>query len=74
MNAEIKIVTDEENDMEKKYAPQEKYDRNNTVRYSLKLNKKTDADIIAAFDKQTSKQAFVKKAIRELLAKEKAEE
>ena len=60
MNAEFKIVTDEENDMEKKYA--------------LKLNKKTDADIIAAFDKQTSKQAFVKKAIRELLAKEKAEE
>lgn len=74
MNAEIKIVIDEENDMEKKYAPQEKYDRNNTVRYSLKLNKKTDADIIAAFDKQASKQAFVKKAIRELLAKEKAEE
>lgn len=42
-----------------------KYDAANTRKYQLKLNKKTDADIIERFEKQTSIQGYVKRLVRE---------
>ena len=36
----------------------------NTVMLTVKLNKRTDADIIEWIDKQASKQGAIKKAIR----------
>lgn len=49
--------------------PQEKYDRANTVQVKMKLNIKTDADILAWLDKQTSKQGAIKELIRKELNK-----
>ena len=40
---------------------QEKYDRVNTVHITLKLNRKTDADIIAMLEGEGNKQGFIKK-------------
>ena len=40
------------------------YDAKMAVYVSLKLNRKTDADIIAALDAAPNKQAFVKDALR----------
>lgn len=50
-----------------KTAIQRRYDLRNTIHYSLKLNRKTDADIIAVLDKAKSKQAFIKDAIRKVI-------
>lgn len=41
-----------------------KYDAANTKQYHLKLNLKTDADIIAHLEKQESIQGYIKKLIR----------
>lgn len=41
-----------------------KYDKDNTVRLSLKLNKVTDADILARLEEVESKQGYVKELIR----------
>lgn len=41
-----------------------KYDANNTRRIMLKLNIKTDADILAKLDAVTSKQGYIKDLIR----------
>ena len=41
-----------------------KYDAKNTVKLTLKLNRKTDNDIIAKIDKQKNKSAYIKDAIR----------
>ena len=41
-----------------------KYEKENVVRISLKLNKKTDADILELLSKQKSKQGFIKDCIR----------
>ena len=48
-------------------AAQERYDRENTIRVTLKLNKKTDAVIIKFLETQTSKQGSLKKILREVL-------
>ena len=50
--------------------PQERYDRVNTVRVQLKLNKKTDADVLEYLDKQPSKQGRIKELIREDIKRE----
>ena len=42
-----------------------KYDAANTKSYLLKLNRKTDADIIAHLDQQPNKLAYLKKLIRD---------
>ena len=48
-----------------------KYDAQNTRRYSIKLNVKTDADIIAWLDKQQDGvQTAVKRAIRAMIEKQ----
>lgn len=41
----------------------EKYDRENTIRISLKLNKTTDAEILAKLDSVDSKQGYIKALI-----------
>lgn len=41
-----------------------KYDKDNTVRLSLKLNKTTDADILEKLESVESKQGYVKELIR----------
>ena len=41
------------------------YDKNNTVRYTLKLNKKTDNDIIDYLKSMHNKQGTIKGCIRD---------
>lgn len=48
-----------------KYEAQERYDKENTVRVRLKLNKKTDADIIRRLEEVGNKQGYIKQLIRE---------
>ena len=43
---------------------QAKYDKDNTVQIKLKLNKKTDADIIKRISEADSKQGYIKELIR----------
>lgn len=54
-----------------KYGPQAKYDKENTVRIAIKLNKNTDADIIEFLEKSGNKQGIIKELIRKEIAKEK---
>jgi hypothetical protein len=42
----------------------EKYDRKNTTSVRLKLNKKTDKDILEKLDKSGNKQGTIKNALR----------
>ena len=44
--------------------PQERYDKAHTVKICLKLNLKTDADILAALDASGNKQGYIKSLIR----------
>lgn len=48
-----------------KYEAQERYDKENTVNVKLKLNKKTDADIIRKLEEVGNKQGYIKQLIRE---------
>ena len=41
----------------------EKYDRENTIRISLKLNKTTDAERLKKLDSVASKQGYIKELI-----------
>lgn len=50
--------------MPNKYAAQSRYDAANTVRMNLKLNRRTDADLIAALDAAPAKQTLIKQALR----------
>lgn len=51
----------------RKETPQERYDRANTKQVILKLNLKTDADIIAALERSGNKQGYIKELIRKNL-------
>lgn len=42
----------------------EKYEAKATVQFKMKLNKKTDADILAKLDNVPNKQGYVKSLIR----------
>lgn len=42
----------------------EKYDKKNTMQVKLKLNKKTDVDIIKALENSGNKQGYIKRLIR----------
>lgn len=46
-----------------------KYDRANTKAVYLKLNKHTDADILAALEASGNKQGMIKAALREYMKK-----
>ena len=50
-------------------AAQERYDRENTIRVTIKLNKKTDAEIIELLSSAPSKQGLIKKNSKKLLQK-----
>lgn len=54
---------------ETKYNPQAKYDAANTTRVQLKLNLKTDADIIGYLESCDNKQGLIKKLIRQEIEK-----
>lgn len=41
-----------------------KYDKENTIRLNLKLNKTTDADILEKLSQVESKQGYIKELIR----------
>lgn len=47
-----------------------KYDKENTIRLSLKLNKTTDADILEKLNQVESKQGYIKELIRQDLRSE----
>ena len=47
----------------------EKYDSKNTVQIKLKLNLKTDKDIVEALKRSGNKQGYIKRLIREDLQK-----
>ena len=49
-----------------------KYDLKNTVRFGLKLNIKTDHDIITRLEKVPNKQGYIKNLIRDDIRKESA--
>ena len=51
---------------------QAKYDSVNCTGFYLKLNNKTDSDIIAKLLEQESKQGYIKQLIREDIARIKA--
>lgn len=53
--------------MEKRKTPQERYDEKNIVRVSLKLNRKTDADLLDALNASDNKQGLIKQALRSYL-------
>lgn len=50
--------------MEKKLTPQERYDAANTRRIQLKLNIKTDADILEKLEGCGNIQGYIKQLIR----------
>lgn len=45
-----------------------KYDRENTKQVMLKLNRRTDADILAALEREPNVQGYIKRLIRTDLA------
>lgn len=49
--------------------PQERYDKANTIKICLKLNIKTDADILAALEASGNKQGYIKELIRNDITK-----
>ena len=51
------------------YKYTKKYDENNTTRVQLKLNNKTDADIIAYLDSVDNKQGTIKRLLREEISR-----
>ena len=50
--------------MENKYKAQVKYDKQNTASVYLKLNKKTDSDILKKLEETGNKQGYIKALIR----------
>ena len=50
--------------MDKKYTPQDRYDAAHTTQVKLKLNDKTDADIIGWLNTRKNKQGYIKALIR----------
>lgn len=46
-----------------------KYDDANTIQFKMKLNRKTDADIIGKLDTEPNKQGYIKRLIREDIEK-----
>lgn len=53
--------------MATKYKSQAKYDANHTIFVGLKLNLKTDKEIVEWLDKQSSRQGSIKSALKEFL-------
>ena len=45
-------------------SPQARYDAKATIQFKMKLNKKTDADILAQLERVENKQGYIKALIR----------
>lgn len=45
-----------------------KYNARNTVAFTVRLNNKTDADIIAALESVSNRNALIKKLLRDAIA------
>lgn len=58
--------------IESKNRAQAKYDKAHTTGFYMKLNTRTDADVIRWLKRQTSKQGAIKKLVREEIAREAA--
>lgn len=52
-----------------KYAPQERYQKENIQRVVIKLNKKTDADILEHLETKENRQGYLKELIRKDMEK-----
>ena len=46
-----------------------RYNKENTVQISLKLNRSTDADLIDSLNRVTNKQGYIKELIRKDIAR-----
>ena len=46
-----------------------KYNREKTISFTIRLNKKTDADIITALESVTNRNALMKKLLRQEISK-----
>ena len=55
--------------MTEKYAPQEKYQKENISRVVLKLNKKTDSDLLEWIETLDNKQGAIKEILRQHINK-----
>ena len=53
---------------------QMRYDKEKSRHYGMKLNMKTDADIIAVLDEQPSFQGFIKQLVRDYIAAQAGQE
>jgi hypothetical protein len=58
-------MSEERNTPNRHTIAQAKYDKSNTIRYALKLNKTTDADVIKWLAEQKSMQGAIKKLVRD---------
>ena len=72
MDAKVKIKYADGSEQVQKYGSQSKYDKANTVQFKMKLNKKTDSDILASdilawLEQQPSKQGAIKALIRQAI-------
>lgn len=56
---------------DKNYKYTKKYDENNTTRVQLKLNNKTDADILEYLNSVENKQGTIKRLLREEISRGK---
>ena len=50
-----------------------KYDQLHTVQIRIKLNRKTDADILARLAEQENRQGYIKRLVREDIGQQKQE-
>lgn len=69
MEIDVKIEKTNGDVQRVKYAPQNKYDKNNTVQIKMKLNKNTDADIIEFLETLENRQGYLKELIRNDMGK-----
>lgn len=64
MDNEVKTKAQDGTTESVKYASQQKYDKANTTQIRMKLNLKTDADILAKLESVGNKQGYIKALIR----------
>lgn len=69
---EVNTLTDWLDSIESRNKAQAKYDKAHTVGFYMKLNTRTDSDIIHWLWAQASKQGSIKKLIRDEIARKSA--
>lgn len=66
---EMELTIKKKDGTVEKYGPQNKYDQNNTTQIKLKLNKKTDADLLEWLETLDNKQGTIKEILRQHINK-----